>query len=324
MIKLGIIGGSGYTAGELLRILIKHPKVNISSIVSRTKAGFPIYKVHKDLVGETTLFFTDHLDQDIDVVFLCIGNNNTKCLLKDISYKTSIIDLSNDFRLLKYSSLHGRDFIYGLPELNSDRIKKTRNIANPGCFATAILLALLPLANMSLLKDDIHISAITGSSGGGRSSLSEYSNFSFRANNISIYKVFTHQHIKEIYQNLKFLQKDFQQRIFFVPYKGNFTRGIFTTIYIRSSISLKAIEDIYNSFYKNHPFTHLSENSIDIKQVINTNKCLLHLNKENGYLIISSVIDNLLKGASGQAIQNLNIMYGYEETCGLELKALAI
>ena len=321
MIKIGLVGGSGYTAGELLRILLKHPKVNISSIVSSTQAGFPVSKVHKDLVGETPLFFTDHLDNNLEVVFLCVGNSTE--ILKSISYKTSIIDISNDFRLLKYSSIHGRSFIYGLPELYSDSIKKARNIANPGCFATAIQLALLPLANMALLKDDIHISAITGSSGAGRSTLSESSHFSFRANNISTYKIFTHQHIKEIYQNLKFLQEDFQHKIFFVPYKGNFTRGIFATIYVRSSISLREIEDIYKSFYKSHPFTHLSENSIHIKQVVNTNKCLLHLDKENGFLIISSVIDNLLKGASGQAIQNLNLMYGYEETCGLELKALA-
>lgn len=324
MINIGLVGGSGFTAGELLRILIKHPKVNISSVVSRTYAGFPVSKVHNDLVGETNLFFTDHLNNDIDVVFLCRGNSNYKEILKNISYKTSIIDISNDFRLLKSSSLHGRYFIYGLPELNRDRIKKARNIANPGCFATSIILALLPLALMSSLKDDIHISAITGSSGAGRNILSESSNFSFRANNISIYKIFTHQHLKEIYHNLKLLQENFQQRIFFVPYKGNFTRGIFTTIYVRSSISLIEIEDIYKAFYKLHPFTHLSENSIQLKQVINTNKCLLHIDKENGFLIISSAIDNLLKGASGQAIQNLNIMYGYEETSGLELKALAI
>ncbi|AGC66985.1 N-acetyl-gamma-glutamyl-phosphate reductase [Candidatus Uzinura diaspidicola str. ASNER] len=322
MIKIGLLGGSGFTAGELLRILLKHPKVNISSVVSKSQAGLPVSKVHKDLVGETAIFFTDHLDDDIEVVFLCLGTNKSKECLKSLSYKTSIIDISNDFRLLKNSS--GRYFIYGLSELYSDRIKKARNIANPGCFATAIQLALLPLANMSFLKDDIHISAITGSSGGGRSSISEYSNFSFRANNISTYKVFTHQHIKEIYQNLKFLQRDFQQRIFFTPYKGNFTRGIFATIYVRSSISLKDIEDIYKTFYKSHPFTFLSENPIHIKQVVNTNKCLLHIDKENGFLIISSVIDNLLKGASGQAIQNLNLMYGYEETCGLELKSLAI
>lgn len=324
MINIGLVGGSGFTAGELLRILIKHPKVNISSVVSRSQAGFPVSKVHKDLVGETNLFFTDHLDNDIDVVFLCIGNSNYKDILKSISYKTSIIDISNDFRLLNYSSFHGRYFIYGLPELNRDRIKKARNIANPGCFATVIQLALLPLALMSSLKDDIHISAITGSSGAGRNILSESSNFSFRANNISIYKIFTHQHLKEIYHNLKLLQENFQERIFFVPYKGNFTRGIFTTIYVRSSISLLEIEDIYKAFFKFHPFTHLSENSIQLKQVINTNKCLLHIYKENGFLIISSAIDNLLKGASGQAIQNLNIMYGYEETSGLELKALAI
>lgn len=324
MIKIGLIGGSGFTAGEILRILLNHPKAHISSIVSRNQVGIPISSVHKELIGETSLFFSDHLDSDLDVVFLCIRDINYKDILKNLSYKTSIIDVSNDFRLLKYSSLHGRYFIYGLPELYNDRIKKARNIANPGCFATAIQLALLPLANISLLKNDIHISAITGSSGAGRNTLNEYNNFNFRSNNISIYKVFTHQHIKEIYQNLKLLQENFQQRIFLTPYKGNFTRGIFVTIYIRSSISLKEIEDIYNSYYKFHPFTHLSEDSIYIKQVVNTNKCLLHLDKENGYLIISSVIDNLLKGASGQAIQNLNLMFGYEETCGLGLKSLAI
>lgn len=324
MINIGLVGGSGFTAGELLRILLNHPKVNISSVVSKTQAGFPVSKVHKDLVGETTLFFTDHLEENLDVVFLCVGNSNYKDIIKSLSYKTSIIDISNDFRLLKYSSLHGRYFIYGLPELNSNSIKKARNIANPGCFSTAIQLALLPLTTMSLLKDDIHISAITGSSGGGRNIFLESSNFSLRANNISIYKIFTHQHIKEIYQNLKLLQENFQQRIFFIPYKGDFTRGIFTTIYVRSSISLIEIEVLYKAFYKYHPFTHLSENSLEIKQVINTNKCLLHINKENGFLIINSVIDNLLKGASGQAIQNLNIMCGYEETSGLELKSLAI
>lgn len=324
MTKIGLIGGSGFTAGEILRILINHPKVYISSIVSRNQTGIPIYNIHKELVGETKLFFSDHLDSDLDVVFLCIGDSNYKNNLKCLSYKTSIIDVSNDFRLMKLSSFNGRYFIYGLPELYRDRIKKARNIANPGCFATAIQLALLPLANISLIKDDIHITAITGSSGAGRNPLSEDTNFNFRSNNVSIYKIFTHQHIKEIYQNLKFLQKDFQQRIFFTPYKGNFTRGIFVTIYLRSSISLKEIEDIYFLYYKYHPFTHLSENSIHLKQVINTNKCLLHINKENGYLIINSVIDNLLKGASGQAIQNLNLMLGFEETCGLELKSLAI
>lgn len=320
MIKIGIIGGSGYVSGELLRILINHPKVNISSVVSRTQIGNPVYKIHKDLIGKTNILFTDKLKKNIDLVFICSGKNK----LKDLSYKTSIIDISNDFRLLKSSSIHGRNFIYGLPELYGNNIKKTRNIANPGCFATAILLALLPLANFSLLKNDIHISAITGSSGGGRSDLNEYSSFSFRANNISTYKVFTHQHIKEIYQNIKYLQKKFKNRIYFIPYKGNFTRGIFTTIYIFSSISLREIEDIYNNFYKYHPFIYLSENSIDIKQVLNTNKCLLHLRKENGFLIINSVIDNLLKGASGQAIQNMNLMFEFKETCGLELKALAI
>lgn len=324
MINIGLVGGSGLTAGELIRILIHHPKVNISSVVSRTQAGFPVSKVHKDLVGETTLFFSENLDQNIDVVFLCLGNSNYKDIIKKISSKTSIIDISNYFRLLKSSSLHGRFFIYGLPEFNRDRIKKARNIANPGCFATSIQLALLPLANMSLLKDDIHISAITGASGAGLNLISESTNFSFRSNNISIYKIFTHQHIKEIYHNLNLLQGKFQQRFFFTPYKGNFTRGIFTTMHVRSSISLYDIEAIYKDFYKLHPFTHLSENSINIKQVINTNKCLLHIDKENGFLIISSVIDNLLKGASAQAIQNLNLMYGYEETCGLELKALAI
>ncbi len=321
MIKIGLLGGSGYVAGELLRILLNHPKVNISSVVSRSQGGFPITKIHKDLVGDTNIFFTENLD-DVEVVFLCLGSNNSKNTLNSISYKTSIIDLSNDLRLLNYSS--GREFIYGLSELNRDRIKKARNISNPGCFATVIQLALLPLANMALLKDDIHISAITGSSGGGRSTINEHSNFNFRSNNISSYKVFTHQHIKEIYQNIKFLQRNFQQRIFFTPYKGNFTRGIFATIYIRSSISLMEIEDIYKNFYKDHPFTHLSENPLHIKQVINTNKCLLHIDKENGFLIISSIIDNLIKGASGQAIQNLNLMYGYKETSGLELKSLAI
>lgn len=324
MIKIGLIGGAGYTSGEILQILLKHPKVNILSVVSKTKAGVPITNVHKALVGESTLFFTDHLDEDLDVVFLCGGNNNYKEILKNLSDKTSIIDISNDFRLLKKSCLYGRYFIYGLPELYSNRIKKARNIANPGCFATAIQLALLPLANMALLKDDIHISAITGSSGLGRRILNEYSNFNIRANNISIYKIFTHQHIKEIYQNLIFLQNDFQQRIFFVPFKGNFTRGILVNIYVRSSICLKEIEELYKSFYKLHPFTHLSEYPIDIKQVINTNKCLLHIEKKNGFLNISSVIDNLLKGASGQAIQNLNLMFGYEETSGLKLKALSI
>lgn len=324
MTKIGLIGGSGFTAGEILRILLKHPKIYISTIISRNQAGIPISNIHKELVGETTLFFSDHLDSDLDVIFLCIGDSDYKDYIKYISYKTSIIDISNDFRLLKSENIRGRYFIYGLPELNSDKIKKARNIANPGCFATAIQLALLPLAKQSLLKNDIHISAITGSSGAGRNTLNEYNNFSFRSNNISIYKVFTHQHIKEIYQNLKFLQEDFQQKIFFTPYKGNFTRGIFVTLYIRSPISIKEIKDLYYFFYRFHPFTHLSEDSIHIKQVVNTNKCLLHINKENGYLIISSVLDNLLKGASGQAIQNLNLMCGYEETCGLELKSLAI
>lgn len=322
MIKVGILGSAGYTAGELLRLLLRHPHAQIKSLVSATQAGKAASFIHRDLLGDTELCFTDQLDPSVDLVFLCLGHGHSKEALAKIHKRARVIDLSNDFRLSKNARSAERDFVYGLPELQADVIKKAQNIANPGCFATAIELALLPLAQSGGLKEDIHISALTGSTGAGRN-LSESAHFSRRAHNASTYKLFTHQHLHEIRESLLSLQADFLSELFFVPYRGNFTRGILATIYTRCELSLEQVKLLYEDFYKTHPFTHLSEDPLELKQVVNTNKCLLHLTKEKGCLIITSVLDNLLKGASGQAIQNLNLMYGYDEISALHLKPLA-
>lgn len=324
MIEIGIIGGTGYTAGELIRLIIHHPKANIRSVVSRSHPGELIHLIHQDVLGETeNLIFSPVIDKNIDVVFLCSGHGRSRKELNDIDipYQIKVIDLNQDFRISYQSFFNGRNFIYGLPELQRDSIKTSNNIANPGCFSTAILLSILPLASKKLLKKDIHISAITGSTGSGKKN-SDTNNFSWRNNNISTYKIFKHQHLQEIEQIIRQLQKDFSSKIYFVPYRGNFSRGIIATIYTHSVHPLDETISMYKEYYKNHPFVYISDLNIDLKQVINTNKCILYLIKEDNQLIIISIIDNLIKGASGQAIQNMNLMFNLEESCGLRLKSI--
>ncbi|WP_341656643.1 N-acetyl-gamma-glutamyl-phosphate reductase [Blattabacterium cuenoti] len=322
MIEIGIIGGSGYTAGELIRLMIHHPKIRIKNIVSKSHTGKLIHLIHQDLLGEIkNRKFIHDLSKEIDIVFLCSGHGQSRKELYHISENIKVIDLSQDFRIKIQSIFNNRNFVYGLPELQKDTIKKSNNIANPGCFSTAILLAILPLAKNQLLKKDIHISAITGSTGSGRK-LSDTNHFSWRTNNISAYKIFQHQHLQEIEQTIHQVQNNFDSKIYFVPYRGNFSRGIITTLYTYSILSLKKNKEIYKEYYKNHPFINISDTNIDIKQVINTNKCILYLLQEKNQLIVISIIDNLIKGASGQAIQNMNLMFGLDETCGLRLKSV--
>lgn len=322
MIKIGIIGGTGYTAGELMRLMIYHPKVKIKSVVSRSKSGELIHSVHQDLLGEIdNMKFTDSLNKDVDVVFICSGHGQSRKELKNLLETIKVIDLSQDFRIINQSVFLGRRFIYGLPELQKEIIKISSNIANPGCFSTAILLAVLPLAKKKLLKRNIHISAITGSTGSGKT-MSETNQFSWRNNNISTYKIFNHQHLQEIQQTIHQIQNNFSSEVYLIPYRGNFSRGIITTLYTHSSFSLEENKEIYKDYYKNHPFVEISDLNIDVKQVVNTNKCILHLMKEKNQLIVLSVIDNLIKGASGQAVQNMNLMFNLDETCGLKLKSV--
>lgn len=324
-IKISIIGGAGYTAGELLRILINHPKVEITSVYSTSNAGNPITKVHDDLLGETDLIFSDKIDANSDVVFLCLGHGKSAQFLKENNYSetTKIIDLSNDFRVAPNQNSEQRNFIYGLPELNKEEIKSAQNIANPGCFATAIQLAILPLAEKNLIKSDIHINAVTGSSGAGQG-LSETTHFSWRNNNVSFYKEFSHQHEAEIYQTINQLEENFDDKIYFLPMRGDFTRGILAGIYLKSDVTENEAIEIYKAYYKNHPFTIVSETEIALKQVVNTNKCFLQIQKHDDVLLITSIIDNLTKGASGQAIQNMNLMFGLEEDLGLKLKPIGV
>lgn len=321
-IKAGIIGGAGYTGGEMLRILVNHPQVEIAFVNSSSNAGNLISEVHTDLFGDTDLRFTDQISQDIDVLFLCVGHGDAKKFLEanPINENVKIIDLSQDFRLAQNSQLATRNFIYGLPELNKEKIVSAQNIANPGCFATCIQLGLLPLASKGLLQSEVHINATTGSTGAGQS-LSKTSHFSWRNNNLSIYKAFEHQHLNEIGESLTQLQGEVKEALNFVPQRGDFTRGILAAMYIESGLTEEEAYELYESYYANHPFTHVSRKNIDLKQVVNTNKCLIHLEKHGNKLFIISIIDNLLKGASGQAVQNMNLMFGLEETAGLKLKA---
>ncbi len=318
-INIGIIGGAGYTGGELLRILLNHPQVNITFVNSKSQAGKPVYSTHTDLIGDTDLLFTDQMPFDeVQAIFLCSGHNESKKFLAEnmIPESLKIIDLSTDFRD------QSNGFVYGLPELQRDLIKTATKIANPGCFATSIELALLPLANAGLLNEDVHISAVTGSTGAGQS-LSATTHFSWRNNNISIYKAFTHQHLKEINQSIKTLQPAFGKSVNFIPYRGNFSRGIMANVYTKFAGTIEEAKELYKNYYTSHPFTHLSEAAeIDLKQVVNTNKCILHLEKHDDNLLITSIIDNLTKGASGQAVQNLNLIFGLEETTGLRLKSV--
>lgn len=322
-IKASIVGGAGYTAGELIRILINHPNVEITSIYSTSNSGNPVSKVHEDLLGETNLIFTDKIDQDSDVVFLCLGHGKSREFLENNLYSknTKIIDLSNDFRVKPNHTFQERSFTYGLPELQREEIRKAKNIANPGCFATAIQLALLPLAKEGLLHKDIHINAVTGSTGAGQS-LSSTTHFSWRNNNVSFYKEFSHQHEAEILQSIHYLGDDNYQ-LYFLPMRGNFSRGILAGVYLKTDISKEQAINLYTEYYKDHPFIYLSNDPISIKQVVNTNKCLLEIQRHGDILLITSVIDNLTKGASGQAIQNMNLLFGFNESEGLHLKPVA-
>src|SRR5215203_699855 len=327
-IKVGVVGGAGYTGGELIRLLIHHPYVAVSFINSRSNAGNPVSSVHQDLIGETDLKFSSDLSNDIDVLFLCVGHGEAKKFLEEnkINDTVRIIDLSQDFRLTKNSKFKTKEFVYGLPELNKEKIKSAQNIANPGCFATSIQVGLLPLAKAGLL-DEIYTTGITGSTGAGQS-LSATSHFSWRANNIQAYKTLNHQHLKEIHQSLHQLQNSFSDdyengALSFIPWRGDFARGIFVSSTITCEWTLEKLIPVFEEFYTDHPFTVLSQQEIFLKQVVNTNKCVIQLEKVGTKLVIHSAIDNLLKGASGQAVQNMNLMFGIDECAGLNLKASA-
>ena len=316
MKKVGIIGGSGYTGGELIRLVVNHPALVLDFVYSTSRPGTPIYDTHVDLLGRSELGFTDNINSEVDIVFLCLGHGKSVGFLKEhkFSSQTIIIDLSNDFRLKKDGQFQDFDFVYGLPEYQKNKIQGAKAIANPGCFATAIQLALLPLAKEGLIKEAIHVNATTGSTGAGVG-LSSTGHFSWRNNNVSWYKPFEHQHLREIRETLK------DPKIFFLPQRGNFTRGIFASCYTPFDESIKQAENLYRDYYNSHIFTHVSAKEIALKQVINTNNCVLHLHKYEDQLLVTSAIDNLLKGASGQAIQNLNLIMGWEEDLGLQLKA---
>ena len=305
MITVGIIGGAGYTAGELLRILVRHPEVMLDFVFSTSQTGEPVAGIHQDLLGETELVFTGSVNPEVDVVFLCLGHGNSEKFLKEneFSDSTRIIDLSTDFR--DFEGEH--QFIYGIPETRKKEIKNARYIANPGCFASAINLALLPLASKGLLQDEVHVNGVTGATGAG-TSLSDTTHFSWRDNNFSAYKAFEHQHLKEVTQNIRSFQPDFNSAINFIPNRGNFSRGIHVTCYTRYSGDLEEAKELYQDFYADAPFTFMVEEEVHLKQVVNTNKCLLRLQKFGDKLLVTSVLDNLLKGASGQAVQKPDTM----------------
>jgi N-acetyl-gamma-glutamyl-phosphate reductase len=321
-INIGIIGAAGYTGGELLRIVINHPHLNVAFAHSKSQVGKPVYATHTDLLGDTDLAFSGEdiqtlLNQEeLNAIFLCSGHGESKKFLNEYSLPETVkvIDLSTDFRD------ESNGFTYGLPELQKEAIKTATKIANPGCFATSIELAILPLAKAGLLKEDVHVSAVTGSTGAGQA-LSATTHFSWRNNNLSIYKAFTHQHLTEIKMSIRKLQMGFDKVVHFVPYRGDFTRGIMANVYTPFAGTLEDAKELYKNYYSGHPFTHVSDVAIDLKQVVNTNKCLIHLEVHDGQLLISSIIDNLTKGASGQAVQNLNLAFGLPEDAGLRLKA---
>ena len=314
-INISIQGASGYTGGELIRLLLNHPLCEIVSVSSNFNSGKKISDIHNDLVGDSDLIFSKEIDKNVDVIYLCSGHGKSSTFLKStkIDKEVRIIDLSQDFRV--DNLFEDRVFEYGLPEINKSNILNSNNIANPGCFATAIQLGVLPLISVNINSKEIHTHAITGSTGAGLK-LAQTSHFSWRNNNVSWYKPFTHQHLNEVY---KTIEKKYN--INFIPIRGNFSRGIFCTSYIKTDLDIDSIYKIYFDYYKDHPFTVVSNEEIHLKQVINTNKCLIHLKKVEGKLLITSIIDNLIKGASGQAIQNMNLMFGLDETTGLKLKS---
>jgi N-acetyl-gamma-glutamyl-phosphate reductase len=337
-IKVGIIGGAGYTGGELIRLLINHPQAEIAFVHSKSNAGNPVHKVHADLIGETSLQFTDDLTPlekgGVDVIFLCVGHGEARKFLSEyaVADNIKIIDLSQDFRLNKQSAIGNKQFVYGLPELNKDKIKTAQYIANPGCFATSIQLGLLPLAKEGLL-DTVYTTGITGSTGAGQG-LSATSHFSWRANNIQAYKTLTHQHLKEITESLQQLQPSFNtaegeglpgtgngEALSFIPWRGDFARGIFISSLVDCDWKAEDLMALYEDFYQDQPFTIVSKSEIFLKQVVNTNKCIIQLEKVGSKLVVHSAIDNLVKGASGQAVQNMNLVFGIDECAGLRLKA---
>lgn len=335
MIKVGIVGSAGYTGGELLRVLIYHPEVEIVFANSASNAGNKLYEVHNDLFGDTELTFSSDFHSDIDVLFLCVGHGDARKFLEanPVAAAVKIIDLSQDYRLRANTMYQGQSFVYGLPELNKEAIRSAQYIANPGCFATNIQLALLPLASKGLLPDQIHVNATTGSTGAGQKP-GATTHFSWRNNNLSAYKSFEHQHLQEISESLDQLQNGFlpasgdsllaraAEKINFVPQRGDFTRGIFSAIYVDSDLTEEQAYELYEAYYATHPFTHVSRSNIDLKQVVNTNKSIIHLEKHGNKLLILNATDNLLKGASGQAVQNMNLMFGLNERTGLNLKSV--
>ncbi len=319
-IKVGIIGGAGYTGGELLRLLVNHPGVELVFVQSKSNAGKPIHSVHQDLVGESDLVFAGEHHHDIDLLYLCVGHGDSKRFLEEneIPGHIRIISLSQDFRHKDKSRFKGRTFVYGLPEVHREQVRKAENIANPGCFATCIELGLVPFAHAGLLQD-VYTTGITGSTGAGQA-LSPTSHFSWRENNIQAYKTLTHQHLSEIDEVLNAFKGN-ASAIHFVPWRGDFTRGIFVTSQFKCEKPLSEVYALFESYYQSHPFVRVSRESVFLKQVVNTNNCYIHLEKAGDIIVVHSVIDNLLKGASGQAVQNMNLMFGLEETAGLKLKA---
>lgn len=317
--KIGIFGGAGYTAGELLRILLHHPEAEIAFVQSNSQAGKPIAHIHTDLLGDTDLVFTGAISWEIEVAFLCMGHGASATFLQENPPPdhVQIIDLSQDFR--QQGGGHG--FVYGLPEWQKPAIRESRRIANPGCFATCIQLALLPLASAQALKSEVHVHAITGSTGAGQKP-SPTTHFSWRNNNVSVYKAFQHQHLKEIYQSARALQPTFTEAVNFIPVRGNFARGIMASVYTDSDLTEAEAQSLFAEYYQTAPFVHLSETNPDLKQVVGTNKCLLHVEKHGKKLLIISMIDNLVKGASGQAVQNMNLVNQLPETTGLGLKGI--
>ena len=321
-IRIGLVGGAGYKGGEILRLLVNHPSAEIVYIHSKSNAGKALHSVHQDLVGATDLVFSHKLDDNVDVLFLCVGHGDSLKFMEenDVPKHIKIISLSQDFRLKENAVIKGRKFIYGLPEINREAIRSSDNISNPGCFASSIEFGLLPLAKNKLLKDDVYSTGITGSTGAGQTK-SETSHFSWRENNVQAYKSLKHQHLGEINETLSTLSGKAVPPIHFIPWRGDFTRGIFITSQLKCSETLPELYKIYDEFYKGHPFIKISREPIFLKQVVNTNNCFINMEQAGDIVVIHSAIDNLLKGASGQAVQNMNLMFDLEETEGLKLKA---
>ncbi len=324
MIRVGVVGAAGYVGGEICRLLLLHPEVEFVFAQSSSSAGTPLWSIHEDLFGDCDMLFSEGVDCDVDVIFLCSGHGKSVKFFEtySISDKCVVIDLGNDFRLAADSEINGRKFAYGLSDYFGQSVVDCGNVANPGCFATAIQLALLPLAANGLLCDDVHVTAVTGSTGAGQSP-SATTHFSWRANNLSTYKTFTHQHLGEIGESVTKLQPSFDGAINFVPYRGDFPRGILATLHTRCTLDVDELLKLYCDQYADSVFTHVSTKPINLKQVVNTNKCLIHVEKHGEYILVTSVIDNLLRGAAGQAIENMNRIFGLPLTCGLKLKPSA-